>query len=217
MIDLTTKRPTPGLLITFEGGEGTGKSTQIKLLAEHFRAAGREVTTLREPGGTPIGEKIRTIVLDPATTEMAFTTEVFLFQAQRAQLYAQIILPELQKEGIVLLDRSRDSSLIYQGIVRGFGKELIEQLNTISTQSTYPNLTFLLDAPVEVGLDRKAQAKEQNRLENEHIAFHQQVREAYLAVAKENKDGRWHLVDANQPAGAIAEKIWPLANSAKFG
>lgn len=201
---------TQGLFISFEGGEGSGKSTQIQLLAEQLQAQGRDVLTLREPGGTPIGEAIREVVLSPQYKEMAFTTEVFLFQAQRAQVYQQVILPALQKGKIILSDRTRDSSLVYQGMVRRFGKELIEELNTLSTQDTYPNLTFLLDISVEIGLQRKNQEGQQNRLDQENIDFHQQVREAYLEVAKTNDHHRWQVIDAHQTPEQVASQIWSI-------
>src|SRR5258708_39321026 len=144
-----------GFLISFEGGEGSGKSTQIALLEKRLQAAGRKVISLREPGGTPIGEQIRTIVLGNHNQNIAFTTEVLLFQAQRAQLYHEIVLPKLAEGSVVLMDRTRDSSVVYQGIVRRFGKDLIEELNTIATQDTYPNITFLLDVSVEIDLGRR--------------------------------------------------------------
>jgi dTMP kinase len=199
-----------GTLISFEGGEGGGKSTQMELLAEKLRAAGQEVLTLREPGGTPIGEAIRELVLSPKYPEMAFTTEVLLFQAQRAQLYSQVVLPALQEGKIILIDRSRDSSLIYQGIVRGFGEELIEKLNTISTHDMYPKITFLFDIPVEIGLKRRADAGDQNRLDAEKKEFHQQVREAYLATAKANVQGRWYLINAAEEPQEVAQEVWQV-------
>ncbi len=199
---------TPGLLISFEGGEGGGKSTQVQILAERLRQKGVKVQTFREPGGTEIGEAIRNIVLNPSYKEMAFTTEVMLFQAQRAQLYHQLILPALQEKQIILLDRSRDSSLVYQGMVRGFGKELLDELNTISTQDTYPNITFLLDVSVDFGLQRRAETNKTDRLDQESLEFHQQVREAYLELAKENTEKRWQIIDANQSTDKVAEHIW---------
>lgn len=198
------------MLITFEGGEGSGKSTQMKVLAERLTAAGYQVLTLREPGGTPIGEAIRHVVLDSKYKEMAFATEVFLFQAQRSQLYEQVILPALKNKKIVLIDRSRDSSVVYQGMVRRFGKELIEELNTISTHNTYPDMTFLLDVTVEIGLSRRAGAGQENRLDKEKFAFHEQVRESYLALAKENQKKRWHIVDADQLPAQVTEQIWQI-------
>jgi dTMP kinase len=204
----------PGMLITFEGGEGSGKSTQIKLLAEKLQAAGYTVEMYREPGGTRIGEAIRDAVLNPTYKEIAFTTEVLLFQAQRAQLYQEKILPALQQpKTVILIDRSRDSSLVYQGMVRGFGQELITDLNDISTQQTYPDLTVLLDVSVEFGLTRRAKDGDENRIDKEKLEFHQQVREAYLSLAKENSDGRWVIVDADQSIQQVAEHVWQTVQS----
>ena len=205
-----------GFLISFEGGEGSGKSTQIPIIAARLREKGQGVLTLREPGGSKIGEKIREIVLNPDSKEMAFTTEVMLFQAERAQLYNEVILPALRECKIILIDRTRDSSLVYQGMVRRFGADLIEQLNTISTQNTYPDLTFLLDVSVEFGLQRRAQDGDQNRIDKENLDFHQQVREAYLQVAKENKGGRWHIIDADQTSEKVTEQIWAVIAACQF-
>jgi dTMP kinase len=196
------------LLISFEGGEGSGKSTQIQLLKEKLEKDGHEVITLREPGGTKIGEEIRQVVLSPENKNISFTTEVFLFQAQRAQLYHEVILPALDQNKIILLDRSRDSSLIYQGIVRKFGKELIEDLNTLSTQDTFPTITFFLDVPVEMGLSRRAKTGTQNRLDLEQTDFHQQVRDAYLTVARSDQTGRWVIIDASKPIEEVSELIY---------
>ena len=124
-----------GILITLEGGEGGGKTTQIQLLKERLEADGKEVLTLIEPGGTEISEAIRELVLSPKYKGiMGETTEVLLFQSARAQIYHQLVIPALKAGKVVIMDRSRDSSVVYQGMVRGFGKDLIEQLNDISTQ-----------------------------------------------------------------------------------
>lgn len=201
----TTKR---GFLITLEGGEGGGKTTQITQLREKLTALGHEVITLREPGGPPISEQIRELVLSPANTEIAFTTEVLLFQAQRAQTYHEIVLPALAAGKMVLMDRSRDSSVVYQGMVRGFGISLIEQLNDIATQKTYPDTTFLLDVEAKEGLRRRAASGKQDRIDLENIDFHEQARKAYLQLAKENAQGRWVVVDANQSIESVAESMW---------
>src|SRR3989344_9142007 len=147
----------PGLLITLEGGEGGGKTTQIVRLRDKLTALGKDVIALREPGGTTVSEQIREVVLSAKNAGMAYTTEVLLFQAARAQIYREIVLPSLAAGKVVLMDRSRDSSVVYQGIVRGFGRQLIDGLNNISTDSTYPDITYLLDVPVEIGLARRAE------------------------------------------------------------
>lgn len=199
---------TPGFLISFEGGEGGGKTTQIVRLRERLVKAGKDVIALREPGGTAVGEQIREVVLSSKNTGISFTTEVLLFQAARAQIYREVVAPSLQAGKVVLMDRTRDSSVVYQGVVRGFGKELIEQLNNISTQNTYPDLTFLLDVPVEIGLDRRAWAGEVNRLDMEAKSFHEEVRQAYLGLVKEDKDGRWVVINAKQSLEEVEEDIW---------
>lgn len=203
------------MLISFEGCEGGGKTTQIKLLKERLEKTDPscQVISLREPGGTLIGEQIRQIVLSPENKDIAFATEVLLFQAQRAQLYEQIVLPALAEGKIVLMDRTRDSSVVYQGIVRRFGKDLIDQLNTISTHDTYPDITFLLDLAAKIGLDRRANTGSTNRIDQEDLDFHQQVREAYLSLAKADvtksaAKNRWRIIDATKSMDEVAEEIW---------
>jgi len=206
--DQKEQTKTRGFLITFEGGEGGGKTTQVVRLREKLTAAGKDVIVLREPGGTAISEQIREVVLSSKNVGMAFTTEVLLFQAARAQIYREIVLPSLQAGKIVLMDRSRDSSVVYQGIVRGFGMELIDQLNNISTKDTYPDRTILLDLPVDIGLKRKLDIGEVNRLEMESLAFHEKVRAAYLKVAQKNDCQRWKIIDASQPQIEVEQLIW---------
>lgn len=204
--------PNAGFLITFEGGEGGGKSTQIVRIRERLEKAGRDVVVLREPGGTVISEQIRDVVLSAKNTGIAYTTEVLLFQAARAQIYREVVLPSLQAGKIVLMDRSRDSSVVYQGVVRGFGRELIDQLNDISTKKTMPNITVLLDVPVEVGLQRRAETNKQDRLDMEGIEFHEKVRQAYLNLAKEDAS-RWIVVDATPSLEAVEKTIWQTIES----
>jgi dTMP kinase len=201
-----------GFLITFEGGEGGGKTTQIPKLKQRLIDAGYDVVTLREPGGTAISEQIREVVLSAKNMDIAFTTEVFLYQAARAQIYAELVIPALKEGKVVLMDRSRDSSAVYQGIVRGFGKELIDQLNNLSTQHTFPDITVLLDVSVDVGLTRRTQTGEFNRLDMESKAFHQQVREAYLEVARDFTK-RWVIVDANKNIDEVEAAIWRAVSS----
>jgi dTMP kinase len=204
----TSGTKQPGFLITLEGGEGGGKTTQIVRLRDSLTKAGHDVIVLREPGGTVISEQIREVVLSAKNVGIAFTTEVLLFQAARAQIYREIVLPSLEAGKVVLMDRSRDSSVVYQGMVRGFGIDLIEQLNDISTKKTYPNVTFLLDVDVSTGLQRREQSGKKDRLDMEAQQFHHQVREGYLKLAKENAQDRWVIVDANQPIDDVAEQLW---------
>ncbi|MDA1079945.1 MAG: dTMP kinase [bacterium] len=204
---------TPGLLITLEGGEGGGKTTQIVRLRDKLTAMGKDVVALREPGGTTVSEQIREVVLSAKNAGMAYTTEVLLFQAARAQIYREIVLPSLAAGKVVLMDRSRDSSVVYQGMVRGFGKELIDQLNDISTKNTLPNLTLLLDVPVTEGLSRVADAGNNNRMEMQGTAFHDKVREAYLQLAKEDTTGRWQIIDASASLEEVEAAIWQATQS----
>lgn len=200
---------TKGVLISFEGGEGGGKTLQIKRLRDRlFEEMGRESVVLREPGGTVISEQIREVLLNPDNVGMAYTTEVLLFQAARAQIYREIVLPSLESGKMVLFDRTRDSSVVYQGIVRGFGVDLIEQLNDISTQKTLPDLTFLLDVSVETGLARRAESGKMDRLDMEKQDFHEKVRQAYLSLAEADKTGRWQVIDAGRSIDEIEQDIW---------
>lgn len=203
-----TNKKTKGFLITLEGGEGGGKTTQSYALRTRLIQAGYDVVVLREPGGTQISEQIREVVLNKHNSGMAYTTEVLLFQAARAQIYREIVIPSLAAGKVVLMDRSRDSSVVYQGMVRGFGKELIEQLNDISTNKTVPDITILLDVPVREGLKRRADSNKMDRLDLENTDFHQKVRDAYLSLAREDKSGRWIVIDANRPREAVETALW---------
>lgn len=197
-----------GFLISFEGGEGGGKSTQILRLREKLTEKGFDVVVLREPGGTPISEQIRDVVLSAKNIGIAYTTEVLLFQAARAQLYREIVLPSLEAGKIVLMDRTRDSSVVYQGMVRKFGTDLIENLNNISTKETYPDMTLLLDVDVKTGLKRQMEAGGVNRFEMENTAFHNEVRDAYVVLAKANDHKRWIIIDANDSLDHVEKAIW---------
>lgn len=202
-----------GFLITFEGGEGGGKTTQLVRLRDSLTKAGQDVVVLREPGGTVISEQIREVVLSAKNVGIAFTTEVLLFQAARAQIYREIVLPSLEAGKIVVMDRSRDSSVVYQGMVRGFGKDMIEQLNDISTKNTYPDVTLLLDVEVETGLKRREDAGSMNRLDMEANDFHQKVRDAYLELAKSDDTGRWHVIDGSKTIDDVEAEIWRVVSS----
>lgn len=197
-----------GKLITLEGGEGGGKTTQVVRLRERLEKAGKDVIVLREPGGTVISEQIREVVLSSKNVGMADTTEVLLFQAARAQIYRELVLPSLEVGKMVLMDRSRDSSVAYQGIVRGFGRERIEMLNNISTKETYPDLTILLDVDAKIGLKRRNDEGGIDRMELENLNFHQQVRDAYLTLVKEDKHNRWFVIDASKSLAEVEEAIW---------
>lgn len=218
---------THGFLLTLEGGEGGGKTTQIVRLRDELSKAGFDVVAVREPGGTAISEQIREVVLSSKNVGIAFTTEVLLFQAARAQIYREIVLPSLKANKVVIMDRSRDSSVVYQGMVRGFGVELIEQLNDISTKNTVPDLTLLLDVPVQQGLDRRSHSGKTDRLDMEATQFHQKVRDGYLQLARQElvqqektggkqdkagdkAAGRWVIIDASQDVDQVAAAIWQV-------
>lgn len=198
---------TQGILISFEGMEGAGKTTQCNLLAERFEKEGKKTKVIREPGGVDIAEQIREVVLGPKNTKMATTTEVLLFQAARAQLYHEIVLPGLKNGKMVLMDRTRDSSLIYQGMVRGVGAKRIENLSDFATENTYPDITFLLDLPAEVGMERRMRSGELDRIEREGVGLQKKVCKAYLKVANKDKK-RWVILDGQESIEEIAKKVW---------
>lgn len=196
-----------GYLITFEGGEGAGKTTQVKLLAASLEKAGYQVLIAREPGSTQIAEQIRAIILSPENEQMAALTELLLYQAARAQVYTQVVLPALKAGKIVLMDRSIDSSVVYQGMVRQMGTALVEQLNDIATLGRRPNLTFILDVPVEVGFGRIAR-RSLDRLEQAGEKFHQQVRQGYLSLLqKQPQEKRFVLIDGARSLTEIHQQV----------
>ncbi|MCB9813583.1 MAG: dTMP kinase [Pseudomonadales bacterium] len=205
-----------GFLITLEGGEGGGKTTQIVRLQNRLHKAGKDIVVLREPGGTVISEQIREVVLSAKNVGISFTTEVLLFQAARAQIYREIVLPSLEAGKVVVMDRSRDSSVVYQGMVRGFGVDMIEKLNEISTKNTYPDLTFLLDISVDKGLKRREDSGSVNRIDMEATNFHTKVREAYLKLAKEDQSDRWQVIDASKTIEEVENSMWEII-SKKLG
>jgi dTMP kinase len=174
-----------GKFITFEGIEGSGKSSQIRLLADALKARGIKYILTREPGGPPISERIRALLLDPQNKEMSSETELLLYCASRAQHTSEVILPALASGVHVICDRYYDSSYAYQGAARSLDKEIIRILTAFSTYSTDPDRTFLLDLPVEQSLSR-IQDRELDRLEQESLSFHVKVREQYLSIAKDN-------------------------------
>ncbi|MDB5099344.1 MAG: tmk [Cyanobacteria bacterium RYN_339] len=185
------------MFISLEGPEGAGKSTQLPQLGAWLEQQGHEVFTTRNPGGTPIGAQIRQVVLDASNRAMVPTTELMLYAADRAQHVAEVVRPALAAGTIVLCDRFTDSTMAYQGYGRGLDKDLIRQLNAMATGGLRPDLTLLLDLPVEEGLARAAKARAADRLENEQIAFHHRLRAGYLALAAEDPD-RFVVIDARQ-------------------
>ena len=195
-----------GLFITFEGIEGCGKTTQIRLLADHLRAAGRSVVLTREPGGTPAAEAIRAILLDPAHDALSPTTELLLYAASRAQHVHQIIRPAVAAGAVVLCDRFADSTEAYQGGGRALSHETIDLLRGIATGGTLPDCTILLDLPAAEGLARTRRRGELDRIEGEPVDFHERVRAAFLAIAAREPE-RVVVVNAAAPVETIAEEV----------
>lgn len=201
----------PPVFITFEGPEGSGKTTQIALLADWLRAQGLDVLATREPGGTAIGDRIRTILLDPVATEMQPQAEALLFSAARAQLVRQVIQPHLQRGGVVLCDRYADSTMAYQGYGHNLDRGQVQAITAFATGGLVPDLTVFLDLDVDAGLRRKAQdagadAGQWNRMERKDLDYHRRVREGYLAMAASGP-GRWLVVDASLPLEAVQAAI----------
>jgi len=194
------------MFITFEGPEGSGKTGQIALLTEYLREQGYSVLATREPGGTPIGDQIREILSNVDNTAMKPRTEILLFQASRAQLVEQLILPSLSEGKIVLCDRYADSTIAYQGYGHRVDLEQLRQIVRFATGGLTPDLTLLLDVDVEVGLKRRASAGDWNRLDAYAVAFHKRVREGYHQLAKQEPE-RWVIVDAGQPFDDVQSDI----------
>lgn len=194
------------MFITFEGSEGSGKTSQLLPLARFLQERGYPVFTTREPGGTPIGDKVRSILLDLKNTEMHPRTEILLLQASRAQLVEQIIRPRLQAGEIILCDRYGDSSLAYQGYGYGIDPAELRPLIDFATCGLKPDLTLLLDVNVEEGLRRKARHGEWNRLDAYQVDFYQRVRQGYFQLAQAEPQ-RWVIIDANHPFDQVQEEI----------
>jgi dTMP kinase len=186
-----------GLFITFEGPEGSGKTTQIRLLTEWLSDQGLDVLTTREPGGTRIGEAIRDVLLSPAHTEMCAEAEILLFSAARAQIVRETLQPYLVRGGVVLCDRFADSTLAYQGYGRLLDLDTLRQITLFATGGLVPALTICLDLPVMEGLRRKqgGDQAEWNRMERERLDFQERVRRGYLALAAAEPQ-RWFVLDA---------------------
>jgi len=200
----------PGKLISFEGSEGSGKSTQIARLAEHFQKANRDVVSTREPGGTEIGEQIRNIIVHNSKgDEMCAETELLLFTAARAQLVREVIAPALLRGAIVLSDRFLDSSTVYQGIGRNLAADPVAQINRFAVGDVMPDLTIVIDVPEEVSLARlKTRASDlPDRMERENVGFYRKVREGYLLLAKGMPE-RFVVIDGTKTEDAIEKKIW---------
>jgi dTMP kinase len=204
------KQKTSGKLISFEGSEGSGKSTQLIRLAAHLQKLKREVITVREPGGTEIGEQIRNIIVHNSRgDEMCPETELLLFTAARAQLVREVIAPALIAGKIVLSDRFLDSSTVYQGIGRNLALDPVNQINRFAVGNVMPDLTIVIDVPSEVGLARIRQRATDlpDRMERENLNFYKKVREGYLVLAKGLPE-RFVVVDGTLSESVLEKKIW---------
>jgi dTMP kinase len=210
MANKITSRRAP--FITLEGPEGSGKSTQAKILAARLRALGRDVLDSAEPGGTPIGMQIRRVLLDANNRDLCPTAELLLMFAARAQNVDQWILPALAAGRIVISDRFTDSTLVYQGAARGLGVEVVYDIDRIACRGLVPDLTLVIDIDTETGLARAHQRSErtkdvETRLDRESLAFHRKVRAAYHQLA-EDESRRVRLIDGNRTEAEVAADVW---------
>jgi len=214
------------LFITFEGVEGSGKTTQIQRLKKHLIQKDIPCKVTREPGGCPISEKVRKILLNPDHREMAPLTELLLYEAARAQHVKEVIEPFLKKGGVVLCDRFSDATIAYQGYGRNMDLRWIERLDHFSSHGIKPDVTFLLDCPSEVGLkralkrNRALRQEKEERFEKEKIQFHQRVRKGYLALSKKEPH-RVKIIDTRVGEERVFEKIREIVDNLikgkKFG
>jgi dTMP kinase len=192
-----------GLFIAFEGGEGAGKSTQVRALAEVLRDRGHEVVLSREPGGTPVGEHIRSVLLGPGSSGMAARTEALLFAAARAEHVAKLVRPARERGAVVITDRYIDSSIAYQGVGRDLGTSQVSGLSLWGTEGMLADLTIVLDIDPALGLSR---AGDPNRMEAEPDEFHTRVRQAFLDLAAQDPR-RYLVVDASQSQSQVGAQI----------
>ena len=190
-----------GMFISLEGVEGCGKSTQAELLVEHVAGLGYSVIATHEPGGTPIAEQVREILLEPRNSDMTDITELLLYLASRAQHVTQLIRPALAEGKVVICQRFSDATFAYQGYARGLDLNLLKQMNEIATGGLKPHLTLLLDIEAERGLSRKQQ-EGWDRLESENVSFHNKVREAYLTIARQSPE-RVQVIDADRSVQSV--------------
>lgn len=206
-----SQKPTrSGRLISFEGSEGSGKSSQIARLAAHLQKLGRDVVTVREPGGTEIGEQIRNLIVHNSRgEEMCAETELLLFAAARAQLVREVIAPALLRGATVVSDRYLDSSTVYQGVARNLSLDPVNHINHFAVGNVMPDLTIVLDVPPETSLTRIRQRASDlpDRMERENIDFYTKVREGYLVLAKGLPE-RFVVIDGTQPEDVVEKRIW---------
>jgi dTMP kinase len=203
-------KPMPGILISFEGSEGSGKTTQIASLAKRLEQLGRDVVVTREPGGTQIGEEIRHLLIHSAANdEMCPETELLLFAASRAQLVRELILPALEAGKVVICDRFLDSTTVYQGVARSISLDPVNHINQFAVGNVMPAITIVLDVPPEVSMSRiKRRASDlPDRMERENISFYRLVREGYLLLAKSIPE-RFRVFDGTKEEETLAGEIW---------
>ncbi len=199
-----------GFLITFEGLDGCGKSTQVHLLSSYLQERGIPLLVTREPGGPPISERVRELILDRSHPEMAGLTELFLYLASRSQHVAEVVKPALEKGLLVISERFSDSSVAYQGYGRGIGPEVVKRLNQLATQGLSPHLTFVLDIDPQMVLKRLAGCRSPDRLESQDLDFFVKVKEGYLSLARAEK--RIKLIDGRRGIEEVEKEIKDTVN-----
>jgi dTMP kinase len=195
-----------GIFISFEGIEGTGKSTQARLASEYLRDKGYRVVQTMEPGGTKISQKIRELLLSPENAEMDYVTELLLYNAARVQHIREVISPALERGEIVVTDRFSDSTIAYQGHARGIDLQLIDSLDRIATGRLRPDLTILLVVETETGLARNKALNKRDRLELEDITFHEKVRKGFIQIAASESE-RVKIVDCSESLEEVHRKV----------
>ena len=202
-----------GIFITIEGPDGSGKTTALQQVVPRLQQEiNRKVVATREPGGSPIAEKIRSLILDPSHTDMDSRTEALLYAASRRQHLIEKVLPVLESGDVIFCDRFVDSSIAYQGYARGIGEEGIREINQFATEGIEPDVTLYIDVPAEVGIQRihaNLDEREYNRLDQEKLAFHEKVRAGYLQLAKANPD-RIVVVDGTMNREEVAEACYHI-------
>ncbi len=203
-----------GHFITFEGGEGCGKTTQLALLADYLKEKGRLTLQTREPGGTQLADRIRDLILGRTSTEdtMDPKAELFLYLASRAQHVSEVILPAMEAEKVVLCDRFTDATIAYQGEGRGLPKEVIEQMARFASQAVVPNLTFLLQMDIKKALARLKGRNHMNRMDEESFQFHEAVQRGYISLSGEHPN-RIVVIDADDTIEAVSAKIRKRTNA----
>lgn len=195
-----------GIFITVEGTDGSGKTTQIKLMDEYLRSKGHEVIITREPGGTKINEKIRSIILDPENQEMGMITETLLYASARAQLVSEVIKPALSEGKLVICDRFVDSSYVYQGFGRGLNLKMITEINRVALDGIVPDITFFFDISPDVALKRRIDSTGTDRIEKEKMEFHMRVYNGYIKLAMLYPD-RIRTIDGKRSVEEIFEDV----------